>query len=340
MSADNLASSLTMTPRPKPPSQRGPKTDFADRWERWLSIVNEKHPNSISYQIAHLVERWAVYGLILKGRERAEPDSDGRRKLNPLLYEFIDRGYFTMQLMGIRRQLDENGIDGQKGVMSLRSLIDDMNEYRSSLDRQHFFKVRGVDIAVSNSAFVERLIALSASGDGTAFIPSHDDPGRCGELHQQFNELSGANAESQHPEDCVKAEVFGGLIEQLEALRPLAMKATKYIAHSATKHSIDCEGRDVAGPIKLIDLESAMATLIKVLNFVTMYLLDGRQHGVLPQLPAGIYDHLDAPLIGPELARSAAMHWNQCDVRANGWSEVNSDFWRPTDPSGKRRPQN
>jgi hypothetical protein len=95
----------------------------------------------------------AAFRMINEARRHAPQNQHGAPCVNALLHALLDRCFFESQMLAVRRQLDDDGLRGKRGVFSLRSLLDDLSEHRAILTRKNFFasvrSVMDIDAAIA-----------------------------------------------------------------------------------------------------------------------------------------------------------------------------------------------
>jgi hypothetical protein len=102
------------------------RTKFKQKWAIWNRCLNSDDPHTIINQILHMVWNYAVWSLINEARRIGKPLPEGGVAHNWIVHNFIDICYFESQILAIRRLTDNYPLEGEMGVFSLSSLLNDL----------------------------------------------------------------------------------------------------------------------------------------------------------------------------------------------------------------------
>jgi hypothetical protein len=101
-----------------PMERRAALQSFRDKRRLWLSWLDTDEHHTIWNVISSMVWREVAFGTLAK----LAVATDANAMHNPLLTEALLEGHVAMQVLAIRRLMDDSG----SGVISLRRLIKDM----------------------------------------------------------------------------------------------------------------------------------------------------------------------------------------------------------------------
>ncbi len=192
---------------------------FKARRALWIRCFDDRDRHSIMSQTYRMVWNFAAFRVINEARRIAPPAEEGTVQLNGLVHELIDEGFFEGQLLAIRRLTDNYPIVDDhrgRGVWSLISLLNDMQEHAVLMTRTNFFAAEGLEYDVDSvrqraNEHLDRVL-----GEGrVVFTPTELDWQRLQERHRQLDFLSGVGAEHRSSEDTVRVEVIERLKEMV-----------------------------------------------------------------------------------------------------------------------------
>lgn len=268
-----------------------------EKMQLWAMCFSEDAPNSIAQQLWGMTWDHAVYRLILKARERAPSAEDG---LPPLVAQFIDGNFWNSQILATRRLIDGASLHGYKGVYSLQSLLDDLQQNRHLLTRENFFFAEGKLYDIEEAARrTDALYAETRVTGEVCCVPSEITPRCIARLHEKIDALACVRPSDRTPADTVRIEVLEGLERKMKAACDrIVLVANKFVGHAATPKS---RIRADAIELDLQDLTDSFRALCRSARFLSWLLFSkglfmnpiGSDHPLL-------FAHLDKPLAAPE----------------------------------------
>jgi hypothetical protein len=265
----------------------------------------------------------AAFRMINEARRHAPQNQHGAPCVNALLHALLDRCFFESQMLAVRRQLDDDGLRGKRGVFSLRSLLDDLSEHRAILTRKNFFasarSVMDIDAAIAwEKAEFQKMIE---EGSGSGWQSMAADPLSIRQLHETFDELSGVAATDRSPSDVVSEDVFVGLQYQVSRIAKFIEPVNKLLAHAATPESrafLPPEELDVT----LGDLWHAHEIICRCCQFIDRFLLRQTSHRFLPLPGADVLAHLEIPLAEDRSKSVLRDAWTAFEAETESWAET------------------
>ncbi len=263
----------------------------------------------------------AVFRLINEARRIAPDNHQGHKEISGTLHYFIDECFFDSQLLAIRRLTDGYSLDGEKGVFSLLSLLNDMKVNVSLMTRINLFLAEGREY--NYEALEQRALAYglkqSRSGQGAYFLPRELDSHSVRLRHEQIDVLSKVKEDQRTPNDCIRKDIFDHLINKIKsATDDIKIYVDKNIAHAATQESREYVNADQAS-ITLGYLWEAHKVICQVVHFINVYVLFGGSGGFLP-VPQ--YDHLqfiDKPLVSSGGVEVLSKAWHEFQKETDAW---------------------
>ena len=152
------------------------KKQIEQKWAFWKECLSGEDVNSIFGQIYILYWDHAVYKVLLRARNNRIAENPDKPQINKAFHSFIDRNYFSNNLMRIRRLVDSttSTLEGRRGVFSLRSFIRDIDQNKQYLSRETYFRLRNLsyDFESVKAKGLEYMLNLPP---GEAIIPAEYD---------------------------------------------------------------------------------------------------------------------------------------------------------------------
>lgn len=222
------------------------------------------------------------------------------------MHGLLNRTYFQSLLFAIRRVTDGYGLEGDRGVYSLVSLLNDMKENRALLTRANILSARGLPYDWQATIEEERRFVHERDRELLANPPEYfnltayqmpDEGGRSQDLHILIDKLSGIPESERSPDDTVRKEIFDGLLVILRnATAKVEPYINKYLAHSATPKSRSTYEGELTPPL-VREVDDAVRTICQVAQTTSKMLIDGIVYCFLPLPHGGYLEYIDRPLV-------------------------------------------
>lgn len=304
-----------------------------DEWRIWL---HGEDRNSIRNQIHAMIWDSAVFQSINKAREYAPSDAKGNPELNDMTHGFINRSFFTSQMIAIRRLWDKETRKGKRSVISLFRLIDDMQNHCHLLTRESLLAAHGYPYDYEQKRELlnrERLADSSRSGLGGDLINCAHSKG----LHFSMDILAGVDSSQRKPNDAARKEVFQWLKDRLDgSCKGIQDYVNKFLAHSATPESRETINADDT-KIMLGSLFDAHQTVCQVAQFIGMKILYRGLGNVLVTPQYDQFEYFDKPWATEDIVTELYRFWKAYDGETRQWLKWN---WRGQLSSNTRIPSN
>ncbi len=297
--------------------------EFAKKHEEWVRCLGSEDRSAVLQQVYPMIWNAAAFRVINEARRHAPKTDRGESRISGLLHVLLDRCFFESQMLAVRRQLDADGLQGKRGVFSLRSLIDDMSTHRALFTRENFFASakRVMDIAAAaahEEAEFRKMIEAGANG---GWCSMETDPLSIRELHETFDALSGVAAANRSPGDVISEEVFVGLKRQLSRIEKFIAPVNKLLAHAATP-----ESRALVPPeelaVTLGDLWHAHEIICRCCQFIDCFLLRQTTHRFLALPGPDVLTHLEVPLATDRSKAALRDAWAAYEAETESWAET------------------
>jgi hypothetical protein len=218
----------------------------------------------------------------------------------------LESGYFSSQILAIRRLLDGSG-----DVLSLRRVLDDITKQRELITREIFVSFDGTPYDIEPLEF-------KTSGLQPADSPFSAQM-RCEMRHERFDALSKVPADARTRVDSIHPDVFARLEDWLSkgGVQNLRKISNKYVAHAADAKS---RGKLAPAGLDFSEIEEAQRAIIKVTQAIfDIILSSGTYSPVVPMVPLGYFGNVwDGNSMVVSTTRMQA-RWDSLEEVRNKW---------------------
>jgi hypothetical protein len=266
-------------------------------FEKWIKCFDGEDKHSITNQIHLMNWNTAAFEIVNEARLLAPKDAEGNFQLNGLLHGLINSCYFHSHLLAIRKLLDGYGLDGNRSVYSMRSLLNDMKDHLAVLTRENIFEAHDIPYSIVPGS-------LSPENPTQYFNEW---------LHGVCDELSGADPQRRAKGDTVNAKILNCLLSRLDlAAKKIIDYCNKFITHAASPED---RSRSKADEIRLTlaELRKADKCIMEVANFLSINIYSGVDLGFLATPQYDQFEFIDFPLVQPEQIAGLRKKWHQLD---------------------------
>lgn len=287
-----------------------------DRIEVWRHAFKEDR-NSIEATLTTFSWNLAVFQTVVRAVELTPEDNDGNKPLNEMVLELLRSTYWGSALLAIRRLTDKGSIDGKRGVISLRSILNDVKLHRAKLTRQVFVEdIAGLAYApdeyrkIENSSSEERSLIA---------IPHRLNAGAITLRHQTFDFLSDIPPGSRSPSDLISDKTFDGLEARIAKLDDIAEHASIHFAHAATDQSR--QGRGI-GPWGLKQTVDALQILVETAELIGRWFANESLCTVLPTPQYDQFSYINQPLFPVDDTSALETEWSRFSEMTERWINI------------------
>lgn len=312
---------------------------FRERRDLWLQCLSGDDRHSVSRQIQSLVWHAAAYRVVNESRCLTPPDKDGEVKLNGLVHELIDHGFFTSQAVAIRRLLDGYKLDDPKrGVYSLVSLLEDLRAHAGLVTRRHVFDAEKLayDYSSIREEHIQYRDERRKAGEPAYGIPWRLNYHQHEKRHEELDRLCGVVASERSEDDSMSPAVFEALRDRLrEAGQGFQQMVDKYLAHAASPESRATVNAD-NDSVTLAELWEAHKVICQVANFLSVYVLGSHNLGFLAIPQYDPFRYITRPLAHEEAVPELQAAWKDFENEIHKWALWGlNEFETISDSSGE-----
>jgi len=295
---------------------------FQELRKEWRDCLFGEDRNSIWRQLSRMLWNSAAFQIVNEGRMSAPPRDEGGLQINGLVHGLINDGFFTMELVAIRRLLDAYGIRGKRAVFSISGLLKDMSENSRYVTREHILAVEELpyDPEPVIQARLEYVKQQIVAGKRAYGVPAHLMYERIERRHEDLDRLCGVVAQNRTPGDAIPAELFDWFLEKVSRVCADAIEhVNKFIAHAATPE--DRIKVDVDKPkLTLQHLWDAHRVMVEVTNFLSVHILGGANFGGLAVPQYDQFEYIGQAIATREDVPRLQALWHDLDKEARLWT--------------------
>lgn len=250
---------------------------LAEKRKQWLEILKGDNPHSILNQLVVMAYEAAYFYVINQARGLAPKNPDGTLQLNGPMHYLLDRGFYTRQMVAIRRLNDASGLEGERGTWSLVSLLDDMEK---------------------NSCLFTRGAILEA--EGLKYDYEHGPDNQIVFRHPHIDELVGVQSSDRRREDQIPPKRFDEWKETLKSsCNDIVEHGHKFVAHAASPESIADAGIEKRG-VCIEQVLKAHQALYRVADDLSVKVLGDAGIFSLPMPPLAQFKYIDLPFVNSQ----------------------------------------
>ncbi len=201
---------------------------------------------------------------------------------NPLLTEALVNGYFSIQVLSIRRLMDTT-----RGMISLPRLLNDLQQNIRLFTRENVVGFDG--LPYDYQAAQHRVMLRQLAQGGGLFWGERTGPDAAGPAHlahKQFDRLTGVRPENRRREDCLPKSIIGTLRRWLEEdeIKEIVKWSHTFLAHAAGPNSPDRDA--IAKSAPTVDkITNTIKCFVHVAEAVTNFVLLHSGRGMLVPVP-------------------------------------------------------
>lgn len=280
--------------------------ELREKRKQWNDCLNGEDVNTITSQLARMTWDIVAFRVLVEAHNLGTEEVRSER-FNAFPFRLLHKCFSESLLIGFRRLMDNCGLDGNRGVYSLASLLKDIHKSSHLLTREAITSLLREELQrrYSDSKMVGNFIEIK---------------------HEMIDKLTGIATVRRTPNDQIPSDLFEERLNRLKDKFEAAEKLiNKVIAHAATKESRN--GNDVE-PLRFDDLYEFHAELCKTAHMVQCVITDTSDLSFLPTIPPsdGEFQSLTMPLLSNEDIPRVKDRWNELAKECESWHE-----WPPGD---------
>lgn len=261
-------------------------------WEKLL--VGDEH-HAIQDQIHSMIRDDLSFRIFNEAQKIGSKNSSSCSQ-NGFLARSMLRGYVLGQGISLRKLTEKNPRDKNKGVISLRRILDDICDSQSLLTREVYVSFDGIpyDWNEAEEGMYNDNPIESVSWRG---IPRTYSISQI--RHQQFDLLSGVKSESRCRWNRIQSSVFDGMKRRLKEsnVEDIIGRANKYLVHAADDVSRSTENFKNFS-VTMNQISTVHCAIIEVFYAICdCILLVSCDSNVIPVLQYNPFENLDKPFV-------------------------------------------
>jgi hypothetical protein len=270
-----------------------------------------------------------VFEIVNTARSMASRDADGALKINSMVHELLNKGFFQSQMLAIRRLADGSYKfeHSKRGVWSLISLLDDMLAHQSGLTRSAILESEGLfyDFKPHEDRWSACHWEHHRTGRWPDDTPDLNRIRQSQDRHRDIDRLAGLDVGDRSPDDCIPATVFEILKHRVAiASKDVSTHVDKFLAHSASPDSRASVNAD-AVRLTLQHIEDAHRALCEVASLLAIHVLGDAMPGYLATPQYDQFEHIERPLVTKADVRELDSLWLKLRDQYHDWSQWTLD---------------
>lgn len=308
---------------------------YRQKRSEWLYMLNGDPDHAIWRQITTMLWNDAVFRMVLDTRKFSSEAGYQSSAQNWALARFMDQGFVATQTLSIRKLMEKASTNRKTQVVSLRRVLDDINERRNLITRECYVAYDGLpyDPSPNRNAFVEDprksaspvvdigYVITTRSGyvmttGPTAWLTAQ-------KAHESFDRLSGVTPNHRSRDDVIRNEVFEKIEAELtnSGWKDIAEFGNKYIAHAANEDSrgLLSEGQH---SFPFDNLARCHKSICRAAASVYQSVLWQGSHEFFPIPQFNIFENLEAPWLPSDDVEKLARIWRDYIRKFDAWAEA------------------
>ncbi len=302
---------------------------FRLKRRQWMEWLRGEDPHTISTQIHSMLWDYALFCTVNELRRIAATEHGSGVGFNGPVIRLFDAGFATTQAAAIRRLIEKPNPDPKKAVISLRSLLVDIEKHLSFLTRENYVCYDGLpyDYELVQQHWVSNL-PKNDSGIHVGTLPTNGPEAwpTSERVHKNFDMLAQVNPKERTREDPIRIEVLSHLETQIKKCENVKRYVDKFVAHAAAPET-RAGLADEEKAITLERLEICHKIIYQVASFISGPLL---WESGLGGLPVPQFDHLtnlEKSWVSSKNLEKAYEKWDELTKQVSKWNP--NSLWPP-----------
>ena len=294
--------------------------EFRAKRAEWVNLLEQDKLHSVSTQLSSLVWQDAVFRLFNEVQRLHDPKHP-TASMASVLAGALTNGYVTGLVLGVSRLTDPKSETkkGDRNVVSLRRVFEDVQEHRHLITRENFVCYDGC-VYDPHTVPPPSEREASHAGAGWLAIGGSYDWSTPTRLHQHFDALSGIEPKQRSRDDVIADPAFAEIEAMLSAsvienLRTLRNKVIAHAADPASRAHLDSFG------FTLNEAEEALKLLCRAQRRVQVGLLWNSSNTVMPVPQFDVMEYMDQPFLREDQIEPLASFWEGLTQAREAWSD-------------------
>lgn len=289
------------------------KATLKPRIDNWRTAFSDE-TTGIHKTLDDLIWQYASFRVVIRivyiAKQRRNPD---RLPLNEMVFDMIAEGYWARLLIAIRRLLDPTAIAGNRGVYSLRSVLQDIKACGPKINRRIYVEAiweADYDLPALEAAHWKEL--REAAGKSVWGDPRLINSRLA---HEHFDFLSGTMAENRSEDDHMDLRIIERAEARVAKLDSIADHVTVHLAHSGNTTSREGKLLDNFG---MPEARECLKELKEIADLVGMWFCRASGAG-LATFIGEKFEGLDVAMIETEQIPELERIWQEVDQDVAAW---------------------
>ena len=284
----------------------------------WMDCLNGEDPNSISRQIYSMLWDYSLFCTVNELRRIAANGNQKSVGFNGPVIRLFDAGFVVTQSTGIRRLIEKPKKNPNLAVISLRSLINDIEKNLDLITRENYVSYDGLPYDYES---IQKKWIVSAPKVGCVATTGPDGWPMSERAHKNFDKLAKVDPKNRKRTDTIKKEVLERLELEIIKCEDVKKYVDKFIAHAAAPETRTGLTKEQQG-LTLDRLKETLKIIYAVASYLSgTFLWESSLGGV----PTPQFDHLknlDKPWATEEALNTAHEKWNDFSKEVSTWDST------------------
>jgi hypothetical protein len=305
---------------------------------KWMSWLNGDDPHSISRQVYSMVWDYALFCAVNELRRIAITEPRPGVGFNGPVVRLFDAGFVTTQAIAIRRLIEKSKRDPSWAVISLRSILKDIENNTRLITRENYVCYDGLpyDYQSVHDQWILTLPTENGGVHDTWLATGGPSAWHMSELvHKNFDRLSGVSPENRQRTDTISRSVFAELENRIDTCKDIKKYVDKFVAHaSAPETRVGLPEHQRA--MTLDRLKVHQKTIYQVAGFISGHLLYESNLGGVPVPQSDHLSNLDQCWTTGQNLDKARQVWHEYAKEVSGWDSAS--LWPVENGTDKDEP--
>ena len=275
---------------------------FRIKRSEWKKLLVGSFPHSIFHQISNMLWDDAIFRTFFEARRLTPENGSSETAFNIPLIELLDKGFVTAQVMAIRRLTDSTFHDPKKTVISLPSIIDDIEANTTLITRENY-------ICYDGAAYSEP----SEANDHLSWLWWKNS-------QENFDLISGTPETERKRSDKISKSFLQNAKNDLKICQKFRTYANKFIAHASDPKNHTWLSKEDK-TITLQRLDENYQAIIRIGLSIALIVNEVLLCEIAtPQF--NVFKDLDKPMASRSLIEKLVKFWHQRVAEVEQWSRV------------------
>lgn len=207
---------------------------FREKRKEWLKKLHGRDFHAIFGQLTQLAWKEAVYRTVVEAIKFRNAKKTRNMGINEAVFNLLKEGFFRDQATAIRRITDPQDPLPYRKIVSLLSIVEDMEQHSGLFTRENYVSHNGIpyDYHPMKMNFLR-------TSRGAGSLPTKGPKAWTTSelLHKKFDKFSGRRSPNRRArKDLIKIKWFQKIMRRLtysKDIKEVRIFTNKFIAHSA-----------------------------------------------------------------------------------------------------------